>query len=201
MTDPDAGGLRRSMRPPGAEASADTIDDAGRSPALAATAEIYRRHAGFVWRVVRRMGIPDAAAEDVMHEVFMVVHRRHAEYDGRASLTTWLYHLARGVTSNWKRGTARAERRVAALAPPHAHGDPHDATERSEAAAFVRGFLAELDPDKREVFELVEIDGLGVPEVAELVGINLNTTYSRLRAARAAFQRAVTRLRAPTGAA
>ncbi len=189
------------MRPPEAgRADDEQVREAG-PRTLAATAEIYRRHAGFVWRVVRRLGVPDAAAEDVMHEVFMVVHRRHAEYDGRASPTTWLYHLARGVVSNWKRGAARTERRIASLVPSPPQGDPEDDASRREAALFVRRFLADLDADKREVFELVDIDGLGVPEVAELVGINVNTAYSRLRAARAAFQRAVSRLRAPTGAA
>ena len=74
--------------------------------------------------------------------------------------------------------------------------DPEAQTRRGQAAAFVRAFLEELDPDKREVFELAELEGLPIPELAELVGINLNTAYSRLRAARQLFQRAVDRIRA-----
>ena len=64
------------------------------------------------------------------------------------------------------------------------------------AAAFVRTFVESLDPGKRLVFELSEVDGLPMPEVATIAGIKLNTAYSRLRAARREFQRAVHRLQA-----
>lgn len=159
--------------------------------------EVYARHSGFVWRIVRRMGVPEHGVEDVMHEVFLVVHRRLPEYDGRAAMTTWLYHLTRGVVSNQRRGRAREERRLALVDPkPAAAPDPEVHTQRGQAAAFVRSFLEQLDPDKREVFELAELEGLPIPEVAELVGINLNTAYSRLRAARALFQGAVSRIHA-----
>ncbi len=164
-------------------------------------AEVYEQHAELIWRVVRRMGIPDAVAEDVMHEVFLVVHRRLPEYDGRASMSTWLFHIARGVASNYKRGRARERARLEVVAPPSgALPDPEGDAERREAASFVRSFLAGLDPDKREVFELVEIEGMPVPEVAELLALNLNTAYSRLRLARQAFARAVETLRGKEGA-
>ncbi len=159
--------------------------------------EVYARHSGFVWRIVRRLGIPEHGVEDVMHEVFLVVHRRLPEYDGRIALTTWLYQLTRGVVSNHRRSRAREQRRIELVDPrPAPAPDPEAQTRRGQAAAFVRAFLEELDPDKREVFELVELEGLAMPEVAELVGVNLNTAYSRLRAARQLFQRAVDRMRA-----
>jgi RNA polymerase sigma-70 factor (ECF subfamily) len=63
----------------------------------------------------------------------------------------------------------------------------------------VRRFLAGLDDDKREVFALVEIEGLAVPEVAQMCDIKLNTAYSRLRLARQAFARAVEGLRGADG--
>lgn len=177
------------MRVSAAEADPHAEEARDHVPDFAA---VYEAHAELVWRVVRRMGIPDAAAEDVMHEVFLVVHRRLPEYDGRASMATWLFHLARGVASNYKRGRERERARLEVVSPPTSSlPDPEVDAERREAAAFVRTFLGELDADKREVFELVEIEGLPVPEVAELLALNLNTTYSRLRLARQAFARAV----------
>lgn len=159
--------------------------------------EVYALHSGFVWRIVRRMGVPEHGVEDVMHEVFLIVHRRLREYDGRVALTTWLYHVTRGVVSNQRRSRAREQRRLELVDPkPAPAPDPEVHSQRRQAASFVRAFLEQLEPDKREVFELVELEGLPVPEVAELVGINLNTAYSRLRAARQLFQRAVTRIRA-----
>jgi RNA polymerase sigma-70 factor, ECF subfamily len=157
-----------------------------------ALADVYREHSGFVWRVVRRLGVPDAAVEDVMHDVFMVVHRRLPEYDGRAAMTTWLFHITRGVASNYKRGKDREGRRLELVSPkPAAVPNPEVHTQRRQAADFVRGFIQGLDRDKRRVFELAELDGLPIPQVAEICGINLNTAYSRLRAARRQFAEAV----------
>ena len=70
--------------------SATTTAEGRPCPAVDAAgldlAAVYRGHAAFVWRVVRRLGVADAALEDVVHDVFLVVHRRLAEYDGRAAL-------------------------------------------------------------------------------------------------------------------
>jgi RNA polymerase sigma-70 factor (ECF subfamily) len=184
------------VREPGLESGGRATSSAHATPPRTLE-EVYARHSGFVWRIVRRMGVPDHGVEDVMHEVFLVVHRRLPEYDGRVAMTTWLYHLTRGVVSNQRRSWAREQRRLALVdAKPAPAPDPEAQTRRGQAAAFVRTFLEALDPDKREVFELAELEGLAMPEVAELVGVNLNTAYSRLRAARQLFQRAVDRIRA-----
>jgi len=171
-----------------------TDPHASSAPTLA---QVYQAHSGFVWRTVRRLGVPPQSVEDVMHEVFLVVHRRLPEFDGRASMKTWLFHIARGVTANWRRGRRREAARISLVQPkPGAMPDPEHATERGRAAAFVREFVESLDGDKRLVFELAEVEGLPMPEIAEITGIKLNTAYSRLRAARREFQRAVHRLQA-----
>ena len=154
-------------------------------------AAVYRGHAAFVWRVVRRLGVADAALEDVVHDVFLVVHRRLAEYDGRAALTTWLFGIARGVASNHRRGLARAQRKLSVAEPPTGAADPERSTEQAQVAAFVREFLQGLDEDRRLLFELADIEGLKVPEIAETLGMNLNTAYARLRAVREQLSRAL----------
>ncbi|MGB1015444.1 MAG: RNA polymerase sigma factor [Nannocystaceae bacterium] len=63
-------------------------------------AEVYREYADFVWRMARRQGVAACELEDVVHDVFLVVHRRLPDYDGRAGMKTWLFHLTRGVVSN-----------------------------------------------------------------------------------------------------
>jgi RNA polymerase sigma-70 factor (ECF subfamily) len=149
-------------------------------------AGLYRAHAGFVWRVVRRMGVPEAAAEDVVQEVFLVARRRLPDYEGRGAPTSWLYGIARGVTANYRRGQARAERRLRVVTGPRpaTTPSPEDVLGRADAAALVERFLAGLDPEQREVFVLADIEGLRGPEVAQALGINLNVAYSRLRLAR-----------------
>ena len=160
-------------------------------------AELYRAHAGFVWRVVRRMGISEAAAEDVVQEVFLVVRRRLPDYEGRGAPTSWLYSIARGVAANHRRGEARAQRRLRVVSGPAAAASPEEVVGRADAAQQVRRFLAELDPDQREVFVLADIEGLSGPQIAEALGINVNVGYSRLRLARRKFQRFIAQASAP----
>lgn len=163
---------------------------------------IYRDHAAFVWRVLRRYGFDGPTAEDLMHEVFLVVHRRIADYDGRASMTSWLYGIARGVAANHRRGRAREERRLELVGRPDAGRDlpdPEMHVEAREAADLVAGFLAGLDEDKRVAFELSELEGLTGPEIASLLRVKVDTVYSRVRVARQRFNTLVERMRPRRG--
>jgi len=74
---------------------------------------------------------------------------------------------------------------------PENTDDPSDALRNSEAAAIVIAFLETLDEDTRMAFVLMELEGLSAPEVALAERVKLNTVYSRLRRARAAFARVV----------
>lgn len=148
---------------------------------------LYRAHAGFVWRAVQRFGVPAAIAEDAVQDVFMVARRRLHELDPSGSARAWLYGIARGTASNVRRGQARAARKLAVVEAPSAPESPELVLERARATELVERFLAELDPHQREIFELVDIEGLRGPEVAELLDENLNVVYSRLRLARRRF--------------
>ena len=153
---------------------------------------LYRRHASFVWRAVRRMGIPEESAEDVVQEVFIIARGRLSTYEGRGSPSSWLYGIARGVTANLRRHHERARRRLELVAPPTAPvGDPEADLQARRAADRVRAFLETLDPEQREVFVLADVEGLRGPEIAAALDVNLNTVYSRLRLARARFVRFV----------
>jgi RNA polymerase sigma-70 factor (ECF subfamily) len=161
--------------------------------------DVYRDHVGFVWRNLRRFGVAEAELEDVAHEVFLVVHRRLPEFDGRSAVTTWLYVIARGVACNRRRSERRRLRRlehVPELPPPP---DPGDHVARSEAAAAVERFLVTLTPEQRAAFELCDIEGMRAGEVGEVLGVNINTVYTRLRAARLRFNEFVAALAAGRG--
>jgi RNA polymerase sigma-70 factor (ECF subfamily) len=155
--------------------------------------EVYAMHAGFVWRVLRTFGVAEAQVEDAVQGVFVVVHRRLREWQGKAAITTWLFAIARRVASNHRRRAGqRTEPLDAALAADsQGGGDPFAEASRAQAAATVLAILEQLDDDKRVVFALVELEQLSVPEVARMLELNLNTAYSRLRLARQAFEAAV----------
>ena len=175
--------------------------------AVPAFDDVYTAHVGFVWRVLRTLGVPDAQIEDAVQDVFLVVHRRLAEWQGRAAITTWLFAIARRVAGAHRR---RAARRAAKPTEPLSEAlsdvlpddrpgsrDPFAELSRAQAAQAVLAILDQLDDDKRVVFALVELEQLSVPEVARMLDINLNTAYSRLRLARQAFEVAVKARRTP----
>jgi RNA polymerase sigma-70 factor (ECF subfamily) len=158
---------------------------------------VYAAHVGFVWRVLRTFGVPEAQVEDAVQDVFVVVHRRLGEWQGKAAITTWLFAIARRVASAHRRHADRRSReRAEQLGDAQLdHGtgvvDPFTEASRAQAAATVLAILEQLDHDKRVVFVLVELEQLSVPEVARMLDLNLNTAYSRLRLARQAFEAAV----------
>ena len=163
--------------------------------------DVYAAHVAFVWRVLRTFGVAEPQIEDAVQDVFIVVHRRLAEWQGRAAITTWLFAIARRVAGAHRR---RAARRAAKPTEPLSEAlsdvlpddrpgsrDPFAELSRAQAAQAVLAILDQLDDDKRVVFALVELEQLSVPEVARMLDINLNTAYSRLRLARQAFEAAV----------
>lgn len=149
--------------------------------------QVYRDHADFVWRLLRNLGVADASRDDAFHEVFLVVHRRLGDYDGRASLPSWLFGIARNVALHHRRSHARHLRRLTVAPEPSAAPEPDEVVARREAREIVDRFLGTLGEEQRLVFVLAELEGLRVPEIAEQLGVNLNTLYSRLNSARRRF--------------
>jgi RNA polymerase sigma-70 factor, ECF subfamily len=162
----------------------------GASSAVPSFDDVYAQHAPFVWRILRTFGVGDVQIEDAVQDVFVVVHRRLPEWEGRAQVTTWLFAIARRIASTYRRrGGAHPTEEL--VVEPEGAADTFAEMSRAQAAATVVLILQQLDEDKRAVFALVELEQLSVPEVARMLDINLNTAYSRLRLARAAFELAV----------
>jgi RNA polymerase sigma-70 factor, ECF subfamily len=173
-------------------------DVAGR--ALPDFGAVYEENFKFIWRAARRLGIDTADIDDIVQEVFVVAHRRLPEFEGRAQLKTWLYRILVGTVRHHFRSQRRKPGHRPAHSPEdletlcdHRHRGPAEALERADAVRILDGILARFDADKREVFVLAEIEQLSSVEIAEVLGVNLNTIYSRLRAARQEFGLALAR--------
>lgn len=139
---------------------------------------LYETEYGFVWSAVRRFGVPGALLEDAVQDTFIVAYRRRRSF-APGPTRPWLYGIARGVASNYRRTARRVARKREALAdtvgPVAAHSGATQASLRALDA-----FLANLSSEDRELFVLSEIEGLTGPELSSALQLKTRTVYRRL---------------------
>ncbi len=159
---------------------------------------VYSAHFRFVWRCLRNLGVPEATLDDAVQEVFLVVDRKLATFSGEPR--PWLYAIVRRIALRHRKRIATEAHRFTSddrsehSCPSQALRDLRDEVEKREALHIAFEALDRLDDEKREVFVFCMIEGLAAPEVASIVGVPINTVYSRLRAARLGFQALVSAL-------
>jgi len=158
---------------------------------------MYDRHVDFVWRNLRRLGVPPAEADDRAQEVFVIAHRRFDQFEDRGhGPKAWLFQIVLRVASDARRHRRRhPEDPDGGVAEARESTEPQQAAElaRREALDCLDRALATIDVNRRAVLVLHEIEEMTAPEIAEVLNIPLNTVYSRLRVARVELEQAVTR--------
>ncbi|HEY4122255.1 MAG TPA: RNA polymerase sigma factor [Byssovorax sp.] len=162
--------------------------------------EVYDEHFRFAWRSLRRLGVRESDVADAVQDVFLVVHRRLAEFEGRSKVSTWIYGICYRVASD-RRRVAHLKREVAEVpAALEARGDDRRGAEgdldRKQGLELLESILDTMPLEQRAVFTLFELDAQRGEDVAELLDVPLGTVYSRLRLAREHFRRAVERAHA-----
>ena len=158
---------------------------------------LYEAHVDFVWRNLRRLGVYESDVDDRTQEVFVVAHRRFDQFEDRGhGPRAWLFQIVLRVASDARRHRRRhpedpdggdALGRAAVEAPQA------DALLRNEALSQLDAALDTIDVGRRAVLVLHEIEEMTAPEIAQVLGIPLNTVYSRLRVARAELEDALGR--------
>jgi len=157
---------------------------------------VYAAHARFVWRSLARLGVPEHQVADATQDVFVVVHRKLAQFEGRSSLRTWLFGIAMRVASDWERRARRHPSEPLVDNLEDKTDMPFERAARSEAVTTLHRLLAELSAEQRAVFILVELEQMSVPEAAAAVESNVHTVTSRLKVARRKFEMVLQRFRA-----
>ena len=159
---------------------------------------VYEAHVDFVWRSARSLGVRELHIDDVVQEVFMVVQRRLAEFEGRSNIKTWLFGITRHVVRAHIRQQARSRTQTESSADL---ADPRGSCAESQLAAMegarlLYALLDELEPDLRMVFVLTELEEMSGPEIADALDLQLSNVYACVRRARIAFDAALRRHRA-----
>jgi RNA polymerase sigma-70 factor, ECF subfamily len=151
---------------------------------------VYDELFDFVYRNARRLGVPPSAADDVVQEVFVVLHRRLAEYDGRATLQSWVYGILANAVRDYRRSFRRKQAPLVAterdeqLGPASSSASPEQRTELKRDLELLLQLLDDLPEAQRELIVLADLEQLNVPEICQCIGGNSHTVYSRLRVAR-----------------
>jgi RNA polymerase sigma factor (sigma-70 family) len=158
---------------------------------------LYRRHESRVFRYLHRNVKNEAAANDLMQEVWFAVVRGAANYQPTAKFTTWLFTIAHNRTVDMIRANHRlqsldagddadleASSQLERLADSEKLEPPAQVQSQDEAAALLNA-VAQLPAEQRSAFLLQAEGELSVEEIAVATGSNFETVKSRLRYARA----------------
>lgn len=146
--------------------------------------ELYRQYSGRLFNLAWRMAGSSDAAEDLLQEIFLVVHRKLDGFRGESSLGTWLYRLAMNHCLDYLRGRqAKMSRATASLDDGEA--EPV-ATGRVSVVARMdlERSIACLPEGCRAAFLLHDVEGFEHREVAQILGISEGTSKSQVHKAR-----------------
>lgn len=154
---------------------------------------IYKQYLDFVWSSARHLGATGDAIDDVVQDVFIVIHSKLGTLQRPEALRSWIYGIVRRTVSDYRRSRRTRDAAGARLGAEFKSAQPFqpsplDMAERNADLELLESVLAELDAPKREVFVMVEVLEMTVPEVVQALEIPLNTAYSRLRLARQSFE-------------
>jgi RNA polymerase sigma-70 factor (ECF subfamily) len=153
---------------------------------------LYEAELAYVLRSLQRLGVSDAEAEELAHDVFVVVFRKWGEFDRTRPARPWLFGItyrtaARALERSWRKHERLLGEEVLENAPatPAASAEARDVLLRA---------LALVPPDQRAVCILHDLDGHAAPDIAGMFDLPLNTVYSRLRLGRQRLSAALAQL-------
>lgn len=152
-------------------------------------------HHAFVWRTLRRLGVPDGDIDDASQQVFLVAHRRLASL-APESERSFLFQTALRVAADWRRAHKRRCEQVGIdiLDVPDIAANPEEQMDQRRARALLDRVLEVMPMDLRAVFVLFELEEMTMAQIAMIAGIPPGTVASRLRRARHAFHEAAMKL-------
>ncbi len=156
---------------------------------LEALGALFDRHEPSLRRYFGRLGIGWSDAEDLVQATFLEVVHASERFDPQYAVRSWLFGIATVIARRHRRALGQAIARVAAWADnvrsaPAAVRTPADAFDTSAEVERIERAFARLSPKKREVLVLITLEGLSGEDVARLLGIPVNTVWTRLHHAR-----------------
>jgi RNA polymerase sigma-70 factor (ECF subfamily) len=146
---------------------------------------LFARHHVRVYRFVLRIVRSEAAAEDLISDVFFDVWRQAERFEARSTVSTWLLGIARfkALSALRKRGEEQLDEEAAEAIADDAD-TPEDALQKKDKGGILRACLERLSPEHREAIDLVYYHEKSIQEVAAIIGVSENTVKTRVFYAR-----------------
>lgn len=141
---------------------------------------------------LRRLGVSAADVDDLTQDVFVAVNAHWPEFDDTRATRPWLFGFCLRASANYRR-LARHHREAHVDVTQHADTSERadDALERSRRRDALLAALESIDLDHRAAVVLVDLDHVPPKEAADVLGIPLNTVYSRVRNGREKLRQAL----------
>lgn len=174
---------------PGEADSSDTRATRSLAPQATAFGKLVRDHVDFIWRSLKRLGVPPAEVDDATQQVFLIASEKLAVIRS-GSERAFLLAVAGRVASHARRADQRrraAQQKLSEVPPPPATPDPEHLTQNLQARDLLDRVLDYMPDEVRAVFVLFELEELSISEVAGLLEIPRGTVATRLRRGRTIF--------------
>lgn len=174
----------------------DELSDVERERAVPDLSTIFEEHVDHVGNSLRRLGIREADVPDLVQEVFVVMNAILPDYDPSRPIWPWIFGVVYRIAAAHRRKVSREvfDDNASAGLLVDSSANPDEEMRRAEDRWLVLEALKSIEIHRRAIFVMADLDGVAVPEIAESLGIGLNTAYSRLRLARKDFREAASRL-------
>ncbi len=178
---------RNTPDPPPESAIVSARPDREEAP-VPSLKDLVGLHLDFVWRSLRRFGVPSADVDDATQRVFLIVNEKLDRIQS-GSERSFLIGVAARVASHARRSHHRREAAELGFStsPPEASPDPEQLTQRREDRELLDRALDAMPAELRAVFVLFELEELSIDETAALLTLPRGTVASRLRRAREVF--------------
>jgi RNA polymerase sigma-70 factor, ECF subfamily len=170
----------------------DELLAAARAGDAGALERLLERHQRRVFRFGLKMCGGEEEAKDVLQETLLAAARGIREFRGAASVSTWLYAIARSFCIKGRRTSKFAPAQVDSLSdvarqanevPDQARG-PDEVAAGAQVQSALQDAISALEPMYREILVLRDVEGLSAAEVAEITDLSVEAVKSRLHRAR-----------------
>jgi RNA polymerase sigma-70 factor (ECF subfamily) len=161
---------------------------------LEALGVLYDRHRGLVFRTALAITGEAEAADDLLQEVFLRLHRFASHIDSKRPLEPWLYRMTTNLSYTWVKRHNRLLRpleEVAEWISGNRRDTPAVRSEINETWRQVLQALSSLPLSHRGVVVLYYINDLSIQEIAEILDIPVGTVKSRLHYSRQALRKSL----------